>query len=181
MISEEGSPAQAGGAPAGRHWLSLSNGDAPRRLRCARIVATATSGPVEFHTGDCEAGLVCVQGRAFLVAQDELYEMVPFDALYVPRACDVRVDADGIGCELIEASSPVENDYPVQFIPCDDPRSNATLIGAGVQAGRIFARITFGEPDTAAGEWLGIDVAERKGRLWLRAANQEGLGRSEQR
>jgi len=102
----------------GRHALPVPPGT-PSQWRYAKIVGTATSGPIEFNTGEFDTGLICIRGRAFLVVQDELYEMTPDDVLYVPRASDVRVDADGIGCELIEVTAPAVSDSPVQFVPCN--------------------------------------------------------------
>ena len=120
-----------------------------RQLHVARIVGTAVSGPVEFQTGVRETGLVCLKGRAFVLAADELYELTPFDALYVPAGTDVRVDADGMGCDLVEVGAPFEGGPPVEQVCYAElpgsPGGSATLIG-GTAVGRIAAGVSFGGP-----------------------------------
>ena len=96
-ISEATCVLRRTGGRIGRHLVIAPNASPMRRLHYARIVGSATSGPVEFHTAGCEIALVCVKGRAFVVAADELYELAPYDALYIPPGSDVRVDADGEG------------------------------------------------------------------------------------
>jgi hypothetical protein len=133
----------------GRHDVEPRSEMPLSHLRCCRIVGTATSGPIEFDTGGLETALICVRGRAFVLVADELYEMTPYDALYVPRNSAVRVDADGEGCGLIEVGAPARQDYPVQFLSYGETGGHGAdggaivLIGDKVKAGRIFAGIAF--------------------------------------
>src|SRR5271157_4740647 len=134
------------GGRIGRNLVIAPQATPMRYLHYARIAGTATSGPVEFDTAECEAALICLTGRAFVVAADDLYELTPYDALYVPPGIDVRVDADGVGCDLAEVGAPVEGDYRVQFVPFSEVQAEEEthiLIGDNVEAGRIAAGVSF--------------------------------------
>ena len=151
--------------PAGRHVTASGIRD----LHYARIVGTATSGPTEFHTGDCETVLICVRGRAFVIVADESYELAPYDTLYVPRQMDVRVDADGEGCDLVEGGTAVTHDYPVQLVAFEEVARDGEsieLVGSNVKTGRICAGMRLCDPAKHPGS-AQIEVAIAGGFIWF--------------
>lgn len=147
-----------------RHWTRLLRGaDATtgrqplalcsRFLYHGRIVGTATSGPAEFRTGEFETVLICIRGLAFVLTHDESYELIPYDALYIPRSSEVRVDADGLGCELLEFAAPVEGEYPLQLIPFQplqgDSVHDVSILGPNTRTGRLSAGLSLADPGSA--------------------------------
>jgi hypothetical protein len=145
---------QSSGSRIGRHVVVSPENSGLQNLHYARIVGTATSGPIEFQTGGFETVLICVQGRAFVLVADDLYELACYDTLYIPREMDVRVDADGEGCDLVEAAAPVTADYPVQLTDsenaCMKGPDTTFLTGTCIKTGRISAGISF----AGAGGWM---------------------------
>ena len=173
----------------GRHVISSPENSALHNLHYARVVGTATSGPIEFATGGSEIVLICARGRAFVLVADESYELAPYDTLYVPREMDVRVDADGEGCDLIEGGAPVTVDCPVQFIAWEEASSSAqdctTLVGNDGQAGRIRAGVSFVSPDTWRVSPEGVEQlqvfvevpdAPRMGFVWFEVTENSDQG-----
>ena len=87
-----------------------------------------------------------------------------YDALYVPRDSQITVASDG-AFDLAEISSPVEKQYPLQFIAFDEIRKDPALhfiagkppterdlnvlFGKNIEAGRIMAGVTF----SSEGNW----------------------------
>ena len=134
-------------------------------LHYGRIILDAGDAPIEFHSGGQETGLICLKGSATIAAGGQRFEMIPYDALYIPRDEAISVAAGRQGCDFAEISAPVEKRYPLQFVPFAKVRSddglhfragdNASkrdlniLIGKNVEAGRIMAGVTFSEP----GNW----------------------------
>jgi len=134
-------------------------------LHYGRIILNAGDAPVAFSTGEHETGFIALKGSATIVAEGRSYELVPYDALYVPRDCQVEVRTGSGGCDLAEISAPVTALFPVQFVKFADvqkdpglhfkaggPSSERTLnllLGKNIQAGRIMAGVTFSAP----GNW----------------------------
>ena len=112
-----------------------------------------------------ETGLVCLKGSASITIEDATYQVVPYDALYVPRDATFEVKPGASGCDLAEIAAPVEQRYPVQFVKFSEVRQDPglhfaagsdgsrrelnILLGKNVQAGRIMAGVTFSQP----GNW----------------------------
>ena len=154
-------------AKKGRTRAVAPESTASRHLHYGRIVLDP-SASLSFSTESHETGFVCLKGGATIATgatAGVTHELVPFDALYVPRDATVRVVAGASGCDLAEISAPVTKRHPVQFVSYKnvqaDPglhfkaggpasqRSLNVLIGKNVQASRIMAGVTFSEP----GNW----------------------------
>jgi 5-deoxy-glucuronate isomerase len=149
----------------GRSRALAPGGSAVRWLHYGRIILDAGDPTLSFNNNDHETGLICLKGKATVIAAGQTFAMTPYDALYIPRDSKIDVQAGDAGCDLAEVSAPVEGHYPMQFVAfCDvrnDPglhfkagspsnhRDLNILIGKNVEAGRILAGVTFSEP----GNW----------------------------
>ena len=143
--------------------LSPEN-SASRNLYYGRIRIEAGDAPIEFSTADHETGFICLNGSATVATGGSSFQMNRYDALYVPRDSQVTVSTEG-GCDLAEISSPVENQYPLQFVAFEQVRMDPALhfvagappterdlnilLGKNVEAGRIMAGVTF----SSDGNW----------------------------
>ncbi|MDI1243212.1 MAG: 5-deoxy-glucuronate isomerase [bacterium] len=143
--------------------LSPEN-SASRNLYYGRIRIDAGDGPIELSTEDHETGFICLNGSATITAGDSSFQLNRYDALYVPRDSQVTVTAEN-GCDLAEVSSPVENQYSLQFVSFEENRKDPALhfiagsppterdlnvlLGKNIQAGRIMAGVTF----STEGNW----------------------------
>ncbi len=148
----------------GRRTAVAPGDTAARYLHYGRITLDAVDGAIDFHNDDHETGLVCLNGAAKVSTDGQTFSLLLYDALYVPRDSEIRVETEA-GCDLAEISAPVANRYPVHFVAYADVRQNAKLhliagkppaerdlnilIGANVEAGRIMAGVTFSSP----GNW----------------------------
>ena len=145
---------------------SVTPGDtAARHLHYGRIILDAGEEPLRFATGEHETSLVGLRGRAGVRVGEASFDLGPYDALYIPRDCEVAVTPGEEGCDLAEFSAPVEGRYPLQFVAFADVRRDPglhfkagepsserelnVLIGKNVQAGRLLAGVTFSKP----GNW----------------------------
>jgi 5-deoxy-glucuronate isomerase len=152
-------------AKKGRHeWLNPSSG-AVRVLRYGRIILEGSDKPASFSNGSHETGLICLSGRAEVKTAGSFFSMGLYDSLYVPRNSTIEVTPSADGCDFAEISAPVENVYPLQFVPYANVKSDPglhfktgspsfertvnILIGKNVEAGRILAGVTFSQP----GNW----------------------------
>jgi 5-deoxy-glucuronate isomerase len=139
---------------------------AARYLHYGRITLDAGDEAVAFDNKEHETGLVCLNGAARVSVAGEAYELLRYDALYVPRDSRIEVRAAGGGaCDLAEVSAPVEGRYPLQLVRYAEVRQNPklhliagappaerdmnVLIGSNVRAGRIMFGVTFSRP----GNW----------------------------
>jgi 5-deoxy-glucuronate isomerase len=138
---------------------------AARHLHYGRIILDAGDPAVRVDPGTHETGLVCLEGRAVVAVGADRFQMVPYDALYLPRQTVFDVSAGDGGCDLAELSAHVDNPYPLQFVSFADVQEDAglhfrtggensgrvinLLLAKNVQAGRIVAGVTFSEP----GHW----------------------------
>ena len=136
-----------------------------RHLHYGRINLDAGDAAVKWSTGDHETGLIALDGTAIVKADDQTFSMGRYDALYVPRGCNVEVLAGPAGCDVAELSAPVVKRHPVQFVAFADvqkdpglhfkaggasaERTLNVLFGKNIQAGRIMAGVTFSSP----GNW----------------------------
>ena len=143
--------------------LSPEN-SASRNLYYGRVRIDAGDAPIEFSTLDHETGFICLNGSATVATGEKSFTMNRYDALYVPRDSHVTVTAEN-GCDLAEISSPVENQYPLQFVSFEENRKDPALhfiagappterdlnilLGKNVEAGRIMAGVTF----SSDGNW----------------------------
>src|SRR5271155_3046799 len=168
-INEAGCVRRATHKQKGRtEWLAPGTA-AVRYLHYGRIILD-DGGTIEFSTGERETGLICLRGRAEVRASSKsypamLHELMPFDAIYIPRDSEAQVAAKAEGCDLAEISAPVTGSYPLQFVSYAKVRQVAALhftaggeattrdlnivIGENVEARRIVGGVTFSQP----GNW----------------------------
>ena len=60
--------------------------------------------------------MICLNGSARVSANGESFELVQYDAVYVPRDSQITVEAGGdAGCDLAEVSAPVAKRYPTKL------------------------------------------------------------------
>lgn len=137
---------------------------ASRNLFYGRIIIEAGDAPIAFETGTHETGLVCLNGTGTVTTHGRTFAMNRYDAFYVPRDSQITVASDG-AFDLAEISSPVEGQYPLQFIAFDEIRKDPALhftagkppterdlnvlFGKNIEAGRIMAGVTF----SSEGNW----------------------------
>ena len=134
-------------------------------LHYGRIILGGNDAALSFSTGEHETGFIALKGSATIVAEGQTFDLGKYDALYVPRDCNVEVRPGSGGCDLAEISAPVAGRYPIQFVAFADvqkdpglhfkaggPSAERTLnvlFGKNIQAGRIMAGVTFSAP----GNW----------------------------
>lgn len=151
-------------ARKGRHLSVTPANSATRYLSYGRIKLDADVPGVEFDAGAEEVGLVCLQGSATVEAGGQRFDMGRYDALYVPRDSRIVVET-ALAVDLAELRAPVEQRYPLRFVPYAEvladpglhfkaggPASSRTLnmlLAKNVQAGRLMAGVTWSEP----GNW----------------------------
>ncbi len=149
---------------------------ASRNLFYGRIIMTAGDEPIDFDTATHETGLICLNGSGKITTAGQTFAMTQYDALYVPRDSKVRVESEN-GIDLAELSSPVENQYPLQFVSFQDIRQDPALhfiagkppterdlnilLGKNIQAGRIMAGVTF----SSDGNWTSWPPHEHENML----------------
>jgi len=137
---------------------------ASRNLHYGRIRIDAGDAAIVFENGTHETGLVCLNGTATVDAGGGTFNLGRYDALYVPRDSDIRIEASE-GCDIAEISAPVENRYPLQFVSFSEVRKDPALhfiagqppterdlnilLGKNIEAGRIMAGVTF----SSDGNW----------------------------
>lgn len=144
---------------------------ASRNLHYGRVRIDAGEPAIEFETGAYETGFICLNGVATVLTGDTTFTLSRYDALYVPRDSQVKVETIE-GCDLAEISAPVENQYPLQFVSFSEIRKDPALhftagkppterdlnilLGKNIQAGRIMAGVTF----SSDGNWTSFPPHE---------------------
>lgn len=144
---------------------------ASRNLHYGRVRIDAGEPAIEFETGTHETGFICLNGIANVSTRDTAFTLNRYDALYVPRDSQVKVETIE-GCDLAEISAPVENQYPLQFVSFSEIRKDPALhftagkppterdlnilLGKNIQAGRIMAGVTF----SSDGNWTSFPPHE---------------------
>ncbi len=152
-------------ARPGRTRAVTPGATAATHLHYGRIILGEAAAALPFHTGEHETGLIALKGAATVAAGGRTFSLGQYDALYVPRDCQVEVRPGPGGCDLAELSAPVVARHPIQFVPYADvqqdpglhfkaggpasERSLNVVFGKNIQAGRIRAGLTFSAP----GNW----------------------------
>lgn len=150
---------------SGRTLAVAPGTTAARHLHYGRIILGAQDDPAIFSTGERETGCIALKGSATIVADGQSFTLEPYDALYVPRDCNVEVHPGPAGCDLAEVGAPVSRRHPLRLVRFTDvqrdpglhfkaggPGSERTLnvlLGKNIEAGRIMAGVTFSTP----GNW----------------------------
>ena len=149
---------------------------ASRNLFYGRIRLEAGDAPIAFENATHETGLICLNGSGHVTTGGQTFAMSRYDALYIPRDSKIIAASDG-DFDLAELSSPVENQYPLQFVAFNDIRRDPALhfvagkppterdlnvlIGKNVDAGRIMAGVTF----SSDGNWTSFPPHEHQNML----------------
>jgi 5-deoxy-glucuronate isomerase len=157
--------------------ISVKPGEtASRNLFYGRIRLETGDVPIAFENAGHETGLICLGGSGNVTTGGQTFAMNRYDALYVPRDSKITVASDG-EFDLAELSSPVENQYPLQFVAFDEIRKDSSLhftagkppterdlnilLGANIEAGRIMAGVTF----SSEGNWTSWPPHEHENML----------------
>lgn len=149
---------------------------ASRNLFYGRIIIEPGDAPIAFENAGHETGLICLNGAGIVTTSGQTFSMNRYDALYVPRDSTIVAASDG-AFDLAELSSPVENQYPLQFVAFSDIRQDSALhftagkppterdlnilLGKNVEAGRIMAGVTF----SSDGNWTSFPPHEHQNML----------------
>lgn len=149
---------------------------ASRNLFYGRIILEAGDPAISFGNGTHETGLICLNGSGTVSTGGQIFTMGRYDALYAPRDSQFEVASEG-DFDLAEISSPVEKQYPLQFVAFEEIRKDPALhfvagkppterdlnilLGKNVQAGRIMAGVTF----SADGNWTSWPPHEHENML----------------
>ena len=144
---------------------------ASRNLFYGRIIIESGDDAIAFENGTHETGLVCLKGSGAVTTSGQTFAMNQYDAIYVPRDSEIVAASDG-DFDLAEFSSPVEKQYPLQFVAFSDIRQDPALhftvskppkerdlnilIGENVEAGRLMAGVTF----SSDGNWTSFPPHE---------------------
>jgi 5-deoxy-glucuronate isomerase len=136
-----------------------------RHLSYGRIRLSADVKSVRFETHSHETALICLAGTCSVRVGDTRETLAQFDSIYIPRGSLVGVETTGGDVDLVECSSQVDGDYPLQVVRYPDvvrdpslhftaggeatTRELNILIGKNVQAGRLVAGFTRSQP----GHW----------------------------
>jgi 5-deoxy-glucuronate isomerase len=157
--------------------ISVKPGEtASRNLFYGRIILEAGDASIAFENGSHETGLICLNGSGNVAVGDQTFAMNRYDAFYVPRDSRITVASES-NFDLAELSSPVEKQYPLQFVAFSDVRKDSSLhfmagkppterdlnilIGKNVEAGRIMAGVTF----STDGNWTSFPPHEHQDML----------------
>lgn len=151
-------------AQLGRHISVTPSNSTNRHLCYGRIILRGDVKTVSFNTGDQETGLIILAGEAKVSVDGQGFDLVQYDAIYIPRDCRVGVTS-GTHVDIAEFSSDVAERYPLQVVRYADVQKDPTLkftagvasqqrhlnilLGKNVQAGRLVAGFTVSEP----GNW----------------------------
>jgi len=135
-----------------------------KHLSYGRVILNSSKPSVSFSNGEQETGLICLSGAAVVKVAGQVFDCVPYDAIYIPRGSQIEINTTS-AVDFAEFSADVENVYPLQFVRYADISKDPSLkftagapgqqrhlnicLGRNVQAGRLVAGFTFSEP----GNW----------------------------
>jgi 5-deoxy-glucuronate isomerase len=149
---------------------------ASRNLFYGRIIIATCDAPITFENGTQETGLICLNGTGTVATGGQTFALNRYDALYVPRDSQITVSSEG-DFDLAELASPVEKQYPLQFVKFEEIRKDEALhfiagkppterdlnilLGKNIEAGRIMAGVTF----SSDGNWTSWPPHEHENML----------------
>ena len=133
-------------------------------LSYGRIRLGSEMPSLRFETHAHETALICLSGSCSVKVGEARETLAQYDSIYIPRGSLVEVQTSS-DVDLVECSSPVDGDYPLQVVRYPDvvrdpalhftaggdatTRELNILIGKNVQAGRLVAGFTRSQP----GHW----------------------------
>ena len=161
---------------AGRHNYVAPGDTASRNLFYGRIILDGGDTPIAFTNGGQETALICLNGSGYVRTHGQEFVLSQYDAIYIPRYSEIEASSTG-KFDLAELSSPVEKQYPLQFVSFDEIQKDSALhftagkppterdlnilIGKNVEAGRIMAGVTF----SSDGNWTSFPPHEHQNML----------------
>lgn len=165
-----------------KEFFSPNTGET-QYLSYARCVFDGNLHEHRMSTGDREWVLFCVRGPVTVTADGQKIELGQHDLAYVPRDCEIAVEgADGadIACGAAPAHKKtcVEvvrydeiKDAPKFFFDVGTPEMGTkrrihNMLGHNVQASRLLAGFTIGEP-TAWTSWPPHEHSSSKEEFYL--------------
>lgn len=129
-------------------------------MSVGRILLDKELNEVKIESGESEYSFICLHGKGKGNCEDTLFEIKPFDAIYVPRHSSIEFKTDS-SLDLVECSAPVSEKYSFEHVKFDDVKNDPklhmslgsnvdrrelyTLIGDNVKGGRLFNGVTFSE------------------------------------
>jgi 5-deoxy-glucuronate isomerase len=135
-----------------------------QHLSYGRILLSPSTPSVSFSNGNQETGLICLAGTGRVKTSGQGFDMVPYDAIYIPRDSSIEISTAS-SVDFAEFSDDVEGAYPLQFVRYAEISTNPAFkftagtpghqrdvnicLGKNVQAGRLIVGFTFSEP----GNW----------------------------
>jgi hypothetical protein len=134
-----------------------------RVLHYGRVRLAPHAPPVRVDPGRYETALVCLGGSGVIRAGTERFHVSPYDLVYVPREVHFMVAGGVAGIDVAEVSAPVDERYPLQYVPYQADRpidasahrlrlatssSARVLLGEAGSTGRLIVGLAAGEPLT---------------------------------
>ena len=151
-------------AQLGRHISVTPLNSTNQHLSYGRVILDRTTPSASFANGESETALICLSGEATVKVGSASYALRQYDSIYVPRESELSV-ATTDRADLAEFFAPVDEKYPLRFVPYSEVESNGSLsfqtgapgnsrrvhisIGKNVDAGRLLLGFTFSDP----GNW----------------------------
>jgi len=148
----------------GRTLSITPENSAMKHLVYGRIILDQEVPRVSFSTGTLETGLICLVGECTINAAGQTNKINQHDSIYLPRDTEVEITTES-SVDLVECSSEVDNQYPLQVVRYADVENDGSLkfkaggastsrtvnitLGKNIEAGRILAGFTTSEP----GHW----------------------------
>jgi len=149
---------------AGRHVSVCPENSPMQHLSYGRIVLNGPKKSEQFSTRERETGLICLSGEAEVSVGAERFSLSRFDAIYIPRDSEVKVETQS-SVDFAEFSCDVSGKYPLQVVRhadvLGDPGLNfntggdgsqrhlSMLLAKNIEAGRLVAGFTNSKP----GNW----------------------------
>jgi 5-deoxy-glucuronate isomerase len=151
-------------ARAGRHISVTPENSVNKHLAYGRIMLNDATKSVQFETAGRETGFIALSGSATVRVNEQSFDLIQYDGIYIPRDCSVEVTTQR-GVDLAEFSADVERIYPLKVVRfaeiSKDPALKFTaggpgqqrnlniVLGKNIEAGRLVAGFTVSEP----GNW----------------------------
>ena len=145
---------------AGRHVSVTPSNSTNRHLAYGRIILNASYPATGFDTGDRETGLICLSGTANVHAGNESFQLIQYDAVYVPRDSHVEVTTSA-SVDIAEFSAEVAQHYPLRYVPYSIVSADSSLsFKAGVPGQQRHLNVVIGKNVEAGRLLLGFTISE---------------------
>src|ERR1700756_3235327 len=99
----------------GRNISVTPQNSTMRHLAYGRIILDSLQTRVSFASGNRETALICLTGEAGVKVDGQEFDIVQYDAIYIPRNSSIEVSTKD-KADLAEFSSDVEGLYPLKVV-----------------------------------------------------------------